>query len=118
MIERAERQSYEVIHRYEVENLSGNIEVTTLEETFTETFVSGESTLEAEKSRAEEELPFSTGIRSSVLGEKNRRFDGHYCRKSHNESDRLWISYQKLQPANRSTYNYVTNAAGRFVCSG
>ena len=62
--------SYEVIHRYEVENIRGNIEVTTLKETFTETFVSGESTLQSEKTRAQEELSFSTGIRKSNLQKK------------------------------------------------
>ena len=62
--------SNEVIHRYEVENIRGEIEVTTLEETFTETFVSGEATLQAEKTRAQEELAFSTGIRTSVLQKK------------------------------------------------
>lgn len=59
--------SYEVIHRYEVENIRGDIEVTTLEETFTETFVSGESVLQSEKTRVQEELLFSTGIRKSIL---------------------------------------------------
>ena len=62
--------SYEVIHRYEVENIRGDIEVTTLEETFTETFVSGESVLQSEKTRAQEELLFSTGIRKSILQKK------------------------------------------------
>lgn len=62
--------SNEVIHRYEVENIRGEIEVTTLEETFTETFVSGEATLQAEKTRAQEELSFSTGIRKSNLEKK------------------------------------------------
>ena len=60
----------EIIHRYEFENLRGNIEVTTLEETFSETFVSGNSSLEEEKTAMQDELLFSTGMRKSILQKK------------------------------------------------
>ena len=60
----------ELIHRYEFENLRGNIEVTTLEETFSETFVSGNSSLEEEKTAMQDELLFSTGMRKSILQKK------------------------------------------------
>ena len=101
----------EVIHRYEVENLSGEIEITTLEETFTETFVSGQSTLEAEKLRFEEELPFSTGIRSSVLQKKIENLTATIAENLiTNPTGYGFIS--KTPAGKQVNYNYVTNSAG------
>ena len=101
----------EVIHRYEVENLSGEIEITTLEETFTETFVSGQSTLEAEKLRFEEELPFSTGIRSSVLQKKIENLTATIAENLiTNPTGYGFIS--KTPAGKQVNYNYVTNSSG------
>ena len=99
----------EVIHRYEVENIRGEIEVTTLEETFTETFVSGESTLQAEKTRAQEELAFSTGIRRSVLEKKIEDLTNTIAENLiTNPTGYGFIS--KTPAGKQVNYNYVTNA--------
>jgi hypothetical protein len=92
-----------------VENIRGEIEVTTLEETFTETFVSGESTLQAEKTRAQEELAFSTGIRRSVLEKKIEDLTNTIAENLiTNPTGYGFIS--KTPAGKQVNYNYVTNA--------
>ena len=57
----------ETIHRYDFENLRGDIEVTTITDLFTSEFIGGKAELQNEIVKLQDELAFSVDMRASRL---------------------------------------------------
>ena len=101
----------ETIHRYEFENLRGEIEITTLTDLFVETFVDGKSELQKEVNNLQEELQFSVNFKASVLQKQIEELSATII-----ENDLVnptgYAYIEKTPSGKQVNYQYVLNEEG------
>ena len=101
----------ETIHRYEFENLRGDIEITTITDLFTQTFVDGKTELQNAVSDLQEELEFSVDMRASRL---QKQIDDLNSTILENDSvNPTGYAYVQQTPAGKQVnFQYVSNEDG------